>query len=563
MKLRFIHEKISADGAVERTSSHFDQDEVLIGRGGASDIVLSNQQLALVEAKVFEENGRVVIAEVDSHVGVRVNKVRGARQVLTTDDTIQLGDLSLRVGQSPEFITLTLRTDLDGSLSDAEVVARNARRLELDSYLPTMPLLSCIVAVLVLTGFFVYPLISGRYSAWSSGPVANAHRMIEHDCQRCHGTPFERVPDRSCVECHTISDHAAGYKDFVAKHAGAEVRCAQCHMEHNGDHGLIARDSRQCVSCHAGMRELEKERDVLNVASLATHPEFRVSVSDAAGGERRVSVGDTENAVDPTVIKLNHALHLKEGLRGPQGPVTLQCNGCHQLSKDKGGSKDNGIMLPIRFDTHCRECHSLGFEERLPDSQVPHGDGEVVYSTLVAEYAKLLLLEGEKGVTRKPDVMRALPAGSGLPEGDRHVSPDAKLVEATARRAEEELFTRTGCFLCHDYKEKPLSEQRPERSRYTITTPKIPAVWMPKARFDHGAHEGLSCESCHDKTRKSTETRDLLLPSVQVCRECHMQDARAGFVESDCAQCHPYHGALEVSSEKKQNLTEFLRTLTR
>jgi predicted CXXCH cytochrome family protein len=137
------------------------------------------------------------------------------------------------------------------------------------------------------------------------------------------------------------------------------------------------------------------------------------------------------------------------------------------------------------------------------------------------------------------------------------------LVQSSARRAEEEVFTRTGCFLCHTYREKPLSDQRVDETRYTITAPNIPAVWMTKARFDHGAHEELSCESCHEKTRTSTETKDLLLPSIAVCRECHMEGAKAGFVESDCTQCHAYHAALEVPREKKQSLTDFLHTLTR
>ncbi|MEY4669294.1 MAG: hypothetical protein RL518_1993 [Pseudomonadota bacterium] len=557
MKLRFIHERISPDGAVERTSADFDQNEVVIGRGGSSDIVLSSPQLSLVHAKVYEEGGQVLITEIDSLVGLRVNQVRVARQALNSGDTFQLGDLSFEVQLSAESVLLTLRVDNESAVPDAEVVARNTRKLELDAYLPSIRVLSCIASIIVLAGCFVYPIVRGRYSSWSSGPVANSHRMIEHDCQRCHLSPFERVEDRECLNCHTMSDHSEGFKEFVGTHRDLDVRCAECHMEHNGDHGLILRDSRQCISCHAGMRERQTGRDVLNVASFSTHPEFRVSVSDSVGAIRRVSLSDTQNVVDGTPIKLNHAVHLKEGLRGPQGPMTLQCNGCHQLSKDKRE------MLPIRFDTHCRECHSLGFDERLADSEVPHGDVDLVYPTLFAEYAKLLLLDGERGLGRPSEAVRALPGTGESPDESRHLTPDAKLAQANARRAEEELFTRTACFLCHDYREKPLSEQRSDGSRYTITPPRIPEVWMTKARFDHGAHEEVSCESCHEKTRRSTDTRDLLLPSIQVCRECHLQDAKPGFVKSECAQCHPYHAALEVSREKKQNLNEFLHTLMR
>jgi hypothetical protein len=220
-------------------------------------------------------------------------------------------------------------------------------------------------------------------------------------------------------------------------------------------------------------------------------------------------------------------------------------------------------MAPITFDANCRECHSLGFDERLPDSQLPHGNVDVVYPTLFAEYAKLLLLNGERGIAAPTSGDRVLPGGGGAEGEGSALSGDAKLVQSNARQAEEEIFTRTGCFLCHDYREKPLTEQRVDETRFTITPPKIPAVWMKGARFDHRGHEEISCESCHEKTRKSSDTKDLLLPSIAVCRECHMEGARAGFVESDCSQCHAYHAALEVPREKKQNLTEFLRSLTR
>ena len=219
--------------------------------------------------------------------------------------------------------------------------------------------------------------------------------------------------------------------------------------------------------------------------------------------------------------------------------------------------------MPVRFDAHCRECHTLGFDEGLPDTELPHGDGEVVYSTLFAEYAKLLLLRREREGDRAQAKTRALPGESDRLEDSALVGPEAQLIEARARHAEREVFTRTGCFLCHTYAEKPIPQQRSDESRYTITTPNIPERWMTRARFDHGAHEDLSCESCHEGTRRSSDTKDLLLPSIAVCRECHIDGVRPGFVESDCAQCHDYHSGVEVSRPKKQNLSEFIRSLTR
>lgn len=557
MKVRFIHEKVSANGSVERVSSEFDQDEVLIGRGGASHIFIANPRLSLVHARLYQDGGRLSVSDLNSLSGVRVNDTRVGHAVLNSGDIIQLSDLSFTVQITGDSVTLTLRTVIEEVLTGAEIVARNASKLDVNSYLPRMSVLSLVGAVVVLAGWFVYPMSGRDYRSWSGGPMSNAHRMIENDCQQCHLTPFERVEDRECLNCHTMSEHAKGYGDFVTRHAGLQTRCAECHMEHNGDQGVILHDPRGCVSCHGGMRTLKKDSDILDVIDFASHPEFRVSVADSQGLISRVRIDDTSKAIDTTPIKLNHAVHLREGLRGPNGPETLQCAACHKLSQDKT------TMLPISFDKHCRDCHGLGFDERLPDSQVPHGNVDLVYPTIFAEYAKLLLLEGGKGTAPKVDTTRSIPEGSELPAPTLPLSPDAQLVQANARLAEEELFTRTGCFLCHNYQEKPSAERRSDQTRYTVSKPRIPEVWMTKARFDHGAHEELSCESCHEKTRKSTETKELLLPSIKVCRECHMQDAQPGFVESDCTQCHVYHAALEVPREKKQNLTEFLNSLMR
>jgi hypothetical protein len=219
-------------------------------------------------------------------------------------------------------------------------------------------------------------------------------------------------------------------------------------------------------------------------------------------------------------------------------------------------------MKQISFDRHCRDCHSLGFDERLPNTQLPHGDSETIYPLLFAEYSKLLLLENGEALEDSKNVLRAMPQGTELPTA-KDLSPEAIKVQKAARLAEEEVFTRTGCYLCHTYSEKPVSELRGDQTRYLITKPNVPAVWLTKARFDHGAHENISCESCHEKTRTSTETSEVLLPGIETCRDCHVEGERAGYVRSDCAQCHVYHMALELPAEKKQKLSDYLHSLTR
>ncbi len=556
MRIIYVQERLNPNGAPERLSNSFEQSTLIIGRGGESELLLTSNRVSLVHAKIAYADGAWSVSDLNSFVGIRVDNTRGATFTLKGGEKLLVGDVELSVSISGTDLTLVQTIDVEPTVPEHEAVAAQVAALKVESYLPRMRTLSVVFALIVFVGWALIPLFRGRYDSWNSGPISNAHKTIERDCQRCHSQPFQPVQDKECLSCHSMSEHAKGHQKFITAHPNDEIRCAECHMEHNGDAGLVSRDSRTCQSCHGTMESLSKETSVLNVVDFARHPQFRLSVTQPDGTQKRIRIDDRINAKDTTPLKLNHAVHLKVGLRGPNGPVNLQCNACHELAVDERSMKQ------ISFDRHCRDCHSLGFDERLPNTQLPHGDSETIYPLLFAEYSKLLLLENGEALEDSKNVLRAMPQGTELPTA-KDLSPEAIKVQKAARLAEEEVFTRTGCYLCHTYSEKPVSELRGDQTRYLITKPNVPAVWLTKARFDHGAHENISCESCHEKTRTSTETSEVLLPGIETCRDCHVEGERAGYVRSDCAQCHVYHMALELPAEKKQKLSDYLHSLTR
>jgi len=49
----------------------------------------------------------------------------------------------------------------------------------------------------------------------------------------------------------------------------------------------------------------------------------------------------------------------------------------------------------------------------------------------------------------------------------------------------------------------------------------------------------VACTSCHTKTEKSEKTSDVLVPGIQVCKQCH--HAGAEEAEARCFECHAYH----------------------
>ena len=557
MVFRFVHDKQSPNGASERKVTEFAKSELTFGRGGASDVLLANPKLGAVHAKFSWQDGQLFVADLGALVGVRVNGRRVSRSALQDGDRVVLGDVELLIKVHPQEVEITYVETPKVEVAEDELVARTQSSLRVESYLPRMSVISTVVAVVAGILFFILPVSTQKRDGWSTGPVSNAHKLIERDCVKCHSESFTHVQDKDCTSCHSMSEHARGIGPFVEKHAALSVRCAQCHMEHNGDQGLIVRDERQCASCHANMTSLKPDASVENVKSFDSHPEFKVEVKDAQGVVSRISLSDSARAIDSSQIKLNHKLHLKKDLRGKDGFVTLECKSCHRLNSDFK------TLEPISFDKDCRDCHSLAFDERLPNVEVPHGDAEQVYPALFAEYTKVVLLHDDESM---PNAARDMKRDMVDVDNNPQEIPGPATVETVvknARDAEKQLFTKTGCFLCHSYSEKPEQDKTPMNSHYQILDPAIPSVWFKAARFSHGAHEEFTCESCHSKTRESSKTSDLLLPNKQLCQECHSSASHKGYVRSDCVECHSYHDALGMPVGNKQDIKDYLHHLIR
>jgi pSer/pThr/pTyr-binding forkhead associated (FHA) protein len=557
MVFRYIHEKVNQNGSRERLVTEFEQSEIVFGRGGDSHILLMSQRGSVHHARFEWLGSELIVSDLNSLTGVRVNTKRVSRAQVVSGDVVSIAELEIKVRIETGIVELLATSNAVAAESDAQRLSGWASALQIEHYLPSMRVLVVGIVVVGFIGCLMYPLGARNYDSWNSGPISNAHKLIEGDCQKCHSEPFRPVQDRECLTCHALSQHSKNIDMFTKQHPNLEFRCAQCHMEHNGDHGLIQKDAAFCVGCHGSMSKLSKDAAILDVPSFASHPEFRVSVTDASGHVARVDITDAAKAIDSTPIKLNHEVHLKAGLRGKDGPVTLECSSCHHLSENYRNFE------PITFDKDCRDCHALGFDERLPDVQVPHGDAEAVYPALFTEYTKLHLLQGAKGSgSSGEEPARMLPGEQGNVQR-KHEPVDVGIVARDARDAEKQLFTKTGCFLCHSFSERSAQERTDSNSHYTITKPEIPNVWLPGARFSHGAHEEFSCESCHEKTRMSQKTTDLLLPAKKLCQQCHSDENKEGYVSSGCAECHSYHDALGIPSKKKQSIADYLHSLTR
>lgn len=549
--MRYVIEELGRNGTKDRRAADIEKDEIIIGRGVDCDIRLASSYVALRHAKIGFTEGQIYIEDPGSLSSITVNEKVEKYKVLREGDRVKLADVSLDVAREDGVWTLVETRAESDSGNIEEIVERQAAGLTVAKSMPSMKVLSIGLFAIISALYFAWPFISGRQDSWSSGPISSHHSMIGSDCTACHAGGFTPVKDEQCLACHSMTDHA----EFLKDHRELEGRCASCHMEHNGNHGIVLNDSRLCIDCHADINKIYPDSKRHNVPNFDNHPEFTVSVQPLSpdGEVKRVQLSDSQNLKDNSFIKLNHKIHLEAPIRSKDGMVQLGCRDCHNASKDRES------MVEISFDKHCRSCHSLEFDPRLKGVEAPHGDADVVYNFLYAEYAKLLL-GSDDPISRQEFSRRAKP-GSALPSVAAAPSSrdDFKqsLVEGESRGAEQELFTRTACHLCHEIAEKP--EPAAGSSRFEVIKPRIPADWMPEVRFDHGSHEAIKCDDCHKGVYQSEKTNEVLLPSVNNCRICHSGAAKHGLVQSDCVMCHSYHDQQLVGADQKRNIEAILK----
>ncbi len=560
MKLIHRKEQRGNDGSVIYVQNEYAIERIIIGRGGKSNIILKGHKVSLEHCIVTFNGDYLSLADNGSVYGTSVNGDLATRATLSSGDNFQVGDANFEVEQSSNGWTITESQIEEAENSGTEsVVERTEKALSLSLAMPRLQTLSLLGLFFVLALFLLYPMQLKQWSAWSTGPMTGNHAMIAKDCQACHTDPYSTINDKACLACHTLTDHVP-HNIKLAHEINSGKNCVDCHQEHWGPERLIHKTSGQCVECHGDIKSLVNESEMRAVHSFKNHPEFAVTLQRIPGQskENRVSLDQKEALQDHSNVSLNHALHLKS-IRGPEGLETLTCASCHIHNSDLKSFK------PISFEDNCQRCHSLEFDKRLPGIQVPHGNADFVYPSLYAAYATLTLDKGSEEVPSN-NTIRSRP-GEAMPSVQRQATSgedfSKKNVEREARSAERELFTRTGCKLCHLVDEIVPAGDFVSKALFQVRDPEILDSWMPGAKFDHGAHEEISCNDCHSGVAKSEKTEDVLMPNVRKCQDCHGDPNGDKPVESNCTTCHSYHDSKPVELSRKRDVSAIIRDLSK
>ena len=406
-----------------------------------------------------------------------------------------------------------------------------------------------VLLLLVAAFWIAEKSLSSDSRVYSSGRLSRAHAVLEKECSACHvsraGAFSAKAADNACLACH---DGPAHHPSQIPA-----PNCATCHTEHRGSVNLSAVSHQACAGCHGDLKS--GHLDTRYVAEIKTfekgHPEF-ATLRSIAGVP----------ATDPATVKLNHAIHMKP-IRGPKGTlVNLGCGNCHSpmaaapdltyadakyraaavsykdsdeflsvtIESPKPPKPITGreLMAPVKFANACAACHLLTFDKRF-DEGVPHDKPEAVHAFLVKRFQQYISSHpGEVRVQRDPG--RDL-SGKPMPPQVRVLTPAQWVAERTADA--EELLWRKTCKQCHALTTSQNS------ALPQVASANIRTQWMPHAKFDHDAHRGFSCVSCHAKALTSTDSSDILLPGTATCKTCHAPGpARA---DSRCSECHTYH----------------------
>lgn len=566
---------------------------VALGRGTDSHVHLKDLRVSYHHADIVVRDYDVVIEAVGESV-VRVDGVPVARAVVTPDSEVEVGPYRLQLVPGEPDADLTLSVELVAPAPTATLdKLLGGRRLGLESgMLRKRPLSWALFALVILTGLALPMLahrtpepgqalpptaadaevaeqnapLAGFDRIWISGDLSSSHKLLTEDCGACHERPFVPVRREACASCHADVEHHFETARFQFE--GFEpTGCMGCHTEHKGPAGVIPAYQSLCADCHRDLTRRAPETALLDAADFgAAHPEFRPSVITDPGSGRieRTALGAPDFPKERSNLSFPHRVHLAEACEVPAGataetlrdvpPETrkqctvlqmarqrmqkdaLQCGDCHR--PEPGGVN----MLPVGMQDHCAICHRLEFDPNAPSRILPHGQPEEVIAVISDFYAAEALRGGslataQSAPSQEPVRQRPGGAGAGAAPAARPVPPDpAADALAMTERKLESIFGRSLCGVCHVTASPAESATRQWEVRPVRVTP----LWMPKAIFDHAAHQTTPCMECHEATT-SKSSEEVLMPKIETCRRCHQGEHATQAIPSTCILCHVYH----------------------
>lgn len=510
---------------------------VTVGRATDNHIELPGLRVALHHLRLTQVSTTTLLAECTGSAEITVNDRPGQRTVdIDEGDEIRIGPHRILFGTTDEGVPLLEVHEASAGATGADehsitTLAESGWKMRGWAWgVAGVVFVLALLAPLLLSGVSVPILLSAWLPSdqiWSSGRIGDAHASFGRDCRTCHASLFRKVADTSCLACHTKVAQHGDHADAMQQSGLDHRRCASCHFEHSGRHGMVARHDGLCIDCHGTPDHLSALAKSPAIHDFEhSHPPFAVEVGRRQDGAAAdpVRVALDENARDTSGLFFSHHLHLEEkGLRGDKKNPreTLTCASCHEPDRSGSGFR------PPRFEDHCQRCHQLDVEFGGRPMRLPHGHSDVVRAQLEAAIAH-------------PASVPILDVSPPAPVEDDAAAARRRPAEVAPRGAGLEIlssvdgiFEKRICAKCHEVDLGPPK---------TVGSPQLRQSWMVRARFTHQPHRTVSCETCH-AAKDSNDSDQLVLPQIDSCRACHTTADSIHSVRTPCVDCHRFHQA--------------------
>jgi predicted CXXCH cytochrome family protein len=562
--LRELHQ--GPDGIPEYRDTEISGAELTIGSAADQRIQLLGRAVAPKHA-VIRKSGSKLELNCRSGQRVRVNGDERSSAKLELGDVIELAGHQLTIAEPPGGFDLAIELRPNENIDASEFESAFLTDLN-QTWLSKRPAAWLLVAIVLIVGVVLPVSVIVMHRAqqqvpawlpgddfWNSGPLSPAHQQAAGvRCDTCHEQPFVRVTDETCQSCHkTIHDHVAP-EHLAQTQLGPTQRCATCHREHNEPASFLVNSSdSMCVSCHENSRQHFAQLQVEPVSGFSAehHPQFKAlllkptAVESGSGFEFewKSEIAALDQAVEQSNMKFSHSQHLDPDrvLRGSDSQA-LNCADCHRLEPD------GEHFEPITMENRCADCHELTFDPGAPDRQLPHGKPREVVLTLQDYFTRKF---SDPNAGRPTRERRRLPGHEEEEQTCSGAPFDCAMRSAHAEI--ENQFTRRGCVGCHVVVD---TKSESDYDRFQVYPIRFARDYFPAGRFDHRSHQiqgkltgDAACLSCH-KAKESQDSKDLMLPAMAKCEECHGDRPAVEKVTVQCVSCHSYHPPAEDSLAK-------------
>jgi predicted CXXCH cytochrome family protein len=561
MKLLLAQITRNKQGQPSRAQLALTADSVRVGRGSDCKLFLADPRVSLHHALIGRsDDGVYFIEAVGGTVIVDGAMERAAK--LKVGQKILLGPFELNILPPEGQHELVISWELVEPMEDDATAVNGRVKAGLRNTWLSKRLFSWGAALIILAAFLAWPVMNAHQSApmrtaaaksvlapdesWNPGTLSSAHQGFGRDCVQCHTVPFEHTQNAACENCHSaIGWHfERNTKEAKAMHAavfakpGAETMCASCHRDHKGPMGLVRQDSPLCTNCHANIKAQVATTQSPNISDFGKdHPPFKLSMlvpgKTGAGAIVRVSQ-DAAKLSEKSNLKFPHNTHLdKKGIRGQNGRVVMECVNCHV--PDESGTR----FKPTTMKEHCQDCHSLEFEPKATNRQVPHGNVEDVLASVSEFYAQAVLADTPIDVVFQEGARRPGERLNVADPGKRLAA--LKWANQKAETISQELMEVRVCFACHEISRINVGEGKLATRSWKVEPIAITQHWLPKGRFPHVQHKPYECKECHN-TADSKSSADISIPDIKNCQSCHAGNiATRESVRGTCETCHGFH----------------------